>query len=212
MRAALPFAALMLLPGCATMTQQLDRESRLVDSPARDWRSVATSNDQDRLRGWRSAFVAGLKDARMTDAAKVAAEGALLAPDVALPGPAIPDRSFACRTIKLGVRSEGMPGYVAYPSFTCRIRAEHGLQRLVKLTGSQRPIGLIFPGDALRSVFLGTLMLGEETRPLQYGGDTERDMAGYVERIGPRRWRLILPSPAFESKIDVIELVPVPTR
>ena len=208
MRAALPLAALVLLPGCATMTQQLDREGRLVDSAGRDWRSVATGSDQDRLRGWRSAFVAGLKDARATDAANVAAEAVLLRPDAALTQPAIPNGSFACRTIKLGAQSEGMPGYVAYPAFTCRIRAEGGLQRLIKLTGSQRPIGLIYPGDALRSVFLGTLMLGEETRPLQYGGDTERDMAGYVERIGPRRWRLILPSPAFESKIDVIELVP----
>jgi hypothetical protein len=43
---------------------------------------------------------------------------------------------------------------------------------------------------------------------MQYGADPERDLAGYVERIGPNRWRLILPYPRFESMIDVLELVP----
>ena len=101
-----------------------------------------------------------------------------------------------------------MLNFVAYPQFTCRIRPERGVQGLAKLSGSQRPVGLVYPADALRLVFLGTLMLGDETRALQYGGDPDRDMAGYVERIGPRRWRLILPRPRYESQIDVIELVP----
>jgi hypothetical protein len=33
-------------------------------------------------------------------------------------------------------------------------------------------------------------------------------MAGYLQRIGDRRWRLALPQPHFESLFDVIELVP----
>jgi hypothetical protein len=33
-------------------------------------------------------------------------------------------------------------------------------------------------------------------------------MAGVVERIGERRWRLVLPYPNFESTIDVLELLP----
>ncbi|MEO7787102.1 MAG: DUF4893 domain-containing protein, partial [Sphingomicrobium sp.] len=94
--------------------------------------------------------------------------------------------------------------------FLCRVRSERHLQGFAKLNGSQRPVGLIFPGDAMRNVFLGTLMLGDESRAMQYGGDPDRDVAGYVERIGDRRWRLIIPHPAFESKIDVIELVPRP--
>ena len=56
--------------------------------------------------------------------------------------------------------------------------------------------------------FLGTLVLGDETRALQYGQDETRDVAGYVERIGPARWRLVMPKPHFESTIDVMELVP----
>ena len=80
--------------------------------------------------------------------------------------------------------------------------------RLTKLSGSQRYVGLIFPGDAIRAVFLGTLVLGDEQRALQYRQDEARDIAGYVERIGDRRWRLIMPQPRFESRLDVMELVP----
>ncbi len=76
------------------------------------------------------------------------------------------------------------------------------------LEGAQRPRGLIFDDEAARGVFLGTLMLGDETRPLDYGRDAKRDMAGYVERIGDKRWRLVLPQPHFESLFDIIEVTP----
>ena len=82
------------------------------------------------------------------------------------------------------------------------------MQSFAKLTGSQRPVGRIFPGDALRQVFLGTLVLGDEVRAMQYGTDPDRDVAAFVERIGPSRWRMVMPRPAFESTLDVIELVP----
>ena len=208
MRILIPIA-LLSLSACATMERQFDREGQLVDSPARDWRMVATANDRVRLRDWRSAFVGAVRAARSAgDGASIDREGALLHPDTALPGPAIPNGDYRCRTIKVGAKSAGMLNFVAYPQFTCRIRPERGVQGLAKLSGSQRPVGLVYPADALRLVFLGTLMLGDETRALQYGGDPDRDMAGYVERIGPRRWRLILPRPRYESQIDVIELVP----
>jgi len=204
-----PAAALLLLSGCTGMTRQLDREGALIDSPAADWRAVATDADHIRLREWRSTFVAALKAARAAGhGATIVAEGALLVPDAALPGPAIPAGRYACRTIKLGAKQPGLLDYLAYPAFTCQVSGDSGVKELVKRTGSQRPVGRIYPGDPLRGVFLGTLLLGDEDRTLQYGGDTERDMAGFVERIGPRRWRLILPRPAFESKMDVIELVP----
>ena len=60
----------------------------------------------------------------------------------------------------------------------------------------------------IRQAFLGKLVLGDETRAMQYGADAERDLAGWVERIGPNRWRLILPYPHYESLLDVVELVP----
>jgi len=60
----------------------------------------------------------------------------------------------------------------------------------------------------VREVFLGTLVLGDEVRASQYGQDELRDVAGYVERIGPQRWRILMPKPHFESQFDVMELVP----
>jgi hypothetical protein len=209
MRFLLPAAALTLLCACSPMERTLNREGAIIDQPARDWHLVATDADRARLRDWRGAFVEGLAAARRSGAgAKVDAEGALLAPDAALPGPAIPNGTYNCRVTKLGAKSAGLLDYIAYPAFTCRVRAERGLQGLAKLSGSQRQVGLIFPGDALRTIFLGTLMLSDENRAMQYGGDPDRDVAGYVERIGPRRWRLLIPRPTFESQIDVIEPVP----
>jgi len=35
-------------------------------------------------------------------------------------------------------------------------------------------------------------------------------MAGLIERIGTRRWRVVLPYPHFESVLDVVELIPAP--
>jgi hypothetical protein len=88
------------------------------------------------------------------------------------------------------------------------VRPERALQRLAKLSGPQRYVGLVFPGDPLRSVFLGTEVFADENRALQYGQDELRDVVGYVERIGPNRWRLIMPQPHFESQFNVMELVP----
>jgi len=202
-----PFASLslILLAGCVTAQQS----GAVIDRPSRDWRAIATPDDRDRLRDWRDAFVEGLREARAAGHdVDVTREGKLLEPDAALGGGAIPNGSYRCRVIKLGSKSEGMLPFVAYPAFNCRIRAERDVQGFAKLTGSQRQVGLIFPGDALRQVFLGTLLLGDEARSMQYGRDRDRDVAGFVERIGADRWRMIMPRPHFESDIDVLELRP----
>jgi hypothetical protein len=117
---------------------------------------------------------------------------------------------YRCRVIKLGAKAQGNLDYVSYPGFTCRVKPDRELQRLGKLSGSQRYVGLLFPNDAVRLVFLGSLVLGDERRALQYGQDETRDVAGFVERIGPNRWRLLMPKPHFESQLDVMELVPLP--
>jgi hypothetical protein len=181
----------------------------MVPEWSRDWHQVATANDRKRLRDWRSAFVDGLAGARKTGhSADIEREGALLNPDSALASGQIPNGTYACRVIKLGAKSEGLLDYVSYPPFVCRIEQERDLQGFAKLSGSQRQVGLIFPNDALRQVFLGTLVLGDEREARQYGQDETRDVAGYVERIGPNRWRMVMPRPAFESQVDVLELAP----
>jgi len=206
MRRLLP-AALLALSGCA----QFQGAPGVIAQPAQDWRSVVTASDRERLRDWRSSFVDALRSARGGGhAADIAREGRLLDPDAAIGGGPIPSGDYRCRVIKVGARTAGFLNYIAYPAFNCSIRQDGPLQDFAKLTGSQRQVGSIFPGDALRQVFLGTLVLGDESRAMRYGRDTERDVAGFVERIGPDRWRLIMPRPHFESQMDVLELVPSP--
>jgi hypothetical protein len=206
MRSALIFSASLLLAGCSVMRAP----NTVIPQQTRDWRASATADDRERLRGWRSTFAEALRAARAAGfSAAIAREGALLEPDSAIPGGPIPNANYRCRMFKLGAKSPGMLEFLAYPAFACRVRQERDLQGFAKLTGSQRQVGVIFPGDALRQVFLGTLVLGDESRAMQYGRDRDRDVASFVERIGPNRWRMIMPRPHFESKMDVLELVPV---
>ena len=202
----LPILALALTATACSVIQQ---PSGMIPEWTSAWRQVVTEDDQIRLRDWRSTFVGALGAARKSGhSAEIAREGPLLEPDAALVSPLIPNGLYRCRVIKLGAKAEGNLDYVAYPGFTCRIRAERNLQRLRKLDGSQRYVGVVFPNDALREVFLGTVALGDEQRAMQYGQDETRDVAGFVERIGPNRWRLLMPQPHFESQLDVMELVP----
>ena len=193
------------MAGCSTFEQP----TRMVAQSTRDWRRVATESDRERLRGWRAAFAEALAAAqRSGHGDEIAREGALLQPDAALGGGPIPNGEYRCRVIKLGAKSEGLLDYIAYPAFQCRVSASEPVRKLRKLTGSQRQVGLVFPGDAIRQVFLGTLALGDEQGALQYGQDETRNVAGFIEHIGPNRWRLIMPRPHFESVMDVMELVP----
>ena len=208
MRSLRPLLALTLLPlGACTPNE---RPTAGPVANAASWQTVATTEDRRRLREWRTAFATGLAQARAAGHADaITREGVLLQPDAAIGG-GIPNGDYRCRVTKLGARSAGLLPYVAYPAFNCRIATSGRLQAFTKLSGSQRHVGYIFPHDQLRTVFLGTLVLGGEQRAIPYGADTDRDLAGYVERIGPARWRLILPYPRFESLIDVVELVPAP--
>ena len=191
-----PLLLFALLPACSVIEQPAAMIPRWTTA----WRDASTADDEKRLREWRSSFVAALAAAKKAGhSTDIAREGRLLEPDSALGPPPIPNGTYRCRIIKLGAKTEGLLDYVAYPAFTCTIGAERGMQSFVKISGSQRIVGLIFPGDALRQVLLGTLVLGE---------DQTRDVAGYVERIGTNRWRLVMPQPHFESQLDVMELVP----
>lgn len=177
--------------------------------PGADWRQDVTPADVSRLHAVREAFVKALAEARAGNhAAEVAREGALLEPDAAIDGAMLPAGHYHCRTIKLGSQGDGGLAFVAYPAFDCIVTAEGMVSRFARLNGSQRPIGTLYPATVRQQVFLGTLALGDETRALNYGRDTDRNMVGAVERIGPGRWRMVLPYPRFESTLDVIELIP----
>lgn len=182
-----------------------------VSSDTVDWRRVATAADRERLRGWRRAWIDALAKASGSATAATLTEDPLLFdPDRALPGSTPPPGAYRCRVYKLGANGTAMRNITIYPDVDCHVTREGALSSLYKVAGTQRPVGLLFPETASRAVFLGTMVLGDETRPLKYGQDANRDLAGYVERIGEHRWRLVLPRPRFESLLDVVDIVPVP--
>jgi hypothetical protein len=116
--------------------------------------------------------------------------------------------AYRCRTIKLGSRGEGGLAYVAYPFFRCTIELTPGGDLvLTKATGSQRSRGLLYPDTDRRLVFLGAQAWGDETRYPAYGDNRERDQVGVFERIGSERWRLVIPWPRQEAKLEILELV-----
>lgn len=204
MRIAAAALIALSLGGCTR-----DGKLQLVDeAPETRWRMITTEQDRDRLRNWRKAWVEALPKARAVDAAAIAEQGQLFEPDQALDRAMPPAGDYKCRTFKLGGQRPEMRDFIAYPWFNCRIGGESELQSFTKLDGSQRPMGKIYAETDTRVIFLGALELGDETIPLTYGQDRKRDMAGYIERIGTSRWRLVLPWPTFESQIDVIELIP----
>jgi hypothetical protein len=202
-----PVAALLALASLAGCSVYREATSATVITSL-NWRQVATDADRERLRTWRKAWDEALPAARTANPGAIATDVDLYDPDRALAGAAIPPGDYRCRTVKLGAQGSGNRAYTPYPWFECRVADEGEVRSLHKLTGSQRPTGLLFRDTDSRAIFLGTLVLGDETSPLRYGIDATRDMAGYVDRIGPKRWRLVFPYPRFESLLDVTEIVP----
>lgn len=199
-------AAALIALSLAACTK--DGNLQLVkEAPETRWRMITTDQDRERLRNWRKAWVAALPEARKADAAAIAGQGPLFDPDRALDRAMPPAGDYKCRAFKLGGQRPEMRAFAAFPWFSCRI-GQGDLPSFAKLDGVQRPMGTIYAESDTRVIFLGALELGDETIPLTYGQDRKRDMAGYIERVGAERWRLVLPWPAFESQIDVIELVP----
>lgn len=166
--------------------------------------------DAAKIERLDEAWRAALADARREHAGELRRLGALADPKAGLRGRPQPSPDvYRCRTIKLG-SGGGLP-YVAYPYFRCRVDLSPGGDlSLAKITGSQRQVGQVCPVagrlEDRRTLFLGGMGLGSDAAPA-YGAGRDTDVAGVIERIGPRRWRMVTPWPAFESKLDVLELV-----
>ncbi len=210
---ALAAVLLFSVSGCATK----DRENRPrpvvsvePETKADIWQGVATDADRDRIARIGLAWQSALADARRQNARDVAAEASLLEPRSALARPAPTPGSYNCRLVKLGRTTTRAPAFEKFKPFFCYVEVEGELLTIVKQTGSQRPAGRLWEDDrADRLIFLGSLALGNEEQPLAYGDDPKRDTAGVLERIGPFRWRLVIPWPQDTSKLHVFELTPV---
>ena len=205
---------LVLVSGCETKPKLPPGLRPVIEvqppSKSNAWMPLATQADKDRLARIDSAWQQALTEAGKSFGAEMRKEGVLLRPRAALPRPAPTPGSYNCRLIKLGQASPKTRAYESFKPFFCYVEIEGDLLTIVKQTGSQRPAGRLWEDDnSERLIFLGSLALGDEQQPVAYGDDPRRDMAGVLERIGPFRWRLVIPWPQSTSKLDVFELTPV---
>ena len=177
----------------------------------RDWRSIVTAADRDRYTRRDAAWSLALQQARrQRGSGDLNSLGDLIDPDARRPSVIPAPGDYRCRTVKLGSQGgEDGLGYVIYGWFACRIEQTPNGLKFVKLTGSQRPSGLLFPEDDRHMVMLGSMALASEPPANSYGRRPDRDLVASLERIGERRWRLVIPWPQNESNLDLIELVPV---
>jgi hypothetical protein len=212
-----PLGGLLLASGCVSPKKEAVEEAprpqaviTVEEEP--EWMSVAAEADQGRIARIDEAWQAALEEARGGGfSAALKEEGELLVPDAALGAPSPPPGSYRCRVIKIGTQDGSGQAFTAYQPFFCYVEAEGSRLNITKQTGSQRPAGWLYKDhEEDRLIFLGTLALGDEKEPLPYGENLDRDMAGVIERVAPYRYRLVIPWPKTESKLDVIELVPAP--
>jgi len=201
----------LVLAACASTPPPPPPPSPTGGSAAlRDWRGIVTAPDRDRYSRREAAWSLALQQARrQRGSGDLTSLGDLIVPGAARPSVSPPPGDYRCRTVKLGSQGgeEGL-GYVVYGWFACRIEQTPRGLKFTKLTGSQRPAGLLFPEDDREMVMLGSMALAAEPPANSYGQRPDRDMVAVLERIGERRWRLVVPWPRAESNLDLIELVP----
>lgn len=200
MRGFLVLAFVLTMPSSVMAVKSSDAEKT-------PWKLMATQKDVERLTNWKAAFEQARQE---TVAAGYAADiekgGDLFKTDAAKPNSQLPAGFYNCSVTKLG---GPFVQFVQYPVFRCQVTFEGGRRQFVKLSGSQRPVGYMYKKDSKQSVFLGTIVLGNEAKLVTYGQDEDRNEAGLVERIGTKRWRILFPFPHYESTMDVIDLTPV---
>lgn len=206
MRRTDTIAALTVLMAFAGCASGRDR------APVTDWRAVATDDDRERIRSWRETWMAALRQARTAGkSADIDEAGLLLRPDASAGAPMPKPGDYVCRVFKIGRIGLAGSDFIAEPPAACRIEPSGKLLGIAKLEGPQRPAGWLYPdapGGVPRMIFLGSMRLADERRPLPYGGDPDRDMVGILERIGTDRWRLALPHPRWDAILTVVDIRP----
>ncbi|MFS0771607.1 DUF4893 domain-containing protein [Sphingomonas sp. 1P08PE] len=193
------------LAGCAGHRREPLRAAPTVTlAPEPAWRRTIGMADAQRIEALPAGWAAAWAQAGRRGTRSLKAEGDLLKPDAALNHPALPPGSYKCRSITMnraGVRKS--------PPFFCYVGSESGERvSFTKQTGTALPGGWLYPDEDQRYVFLGARQKRAGDTSLGYGEDQARDLVGVVERVGPFRWRLVLPG----SEFQVYELTPVPVE
>lgn len=209
MRLLLFIPAAAALSGCAGTP--VTRPALPLVEAEPGWRGVVSIEDAQRLEHvpatWESALAAVPARYRPL----VVHEGELLDPTSARDHPAPPPGSYRCRLVRLSDGTKGQPAVRAFPTNFCYIRGE-GANALsfAKQTGTELPGGWLHADGDRRLVLVGARQRVAGDTTLAYGQDTARDVVGLFERIGPFRWRLVLPWRDAGTGLDIYELIPVP--
>ena len=185
---------------------------QVVEEPG--WRRAASADDAGRVDRLAAAWqTARAQAARAGFSSLMAREGRLVDPAAALPRPAPTPGSYQCRLIRFAPPEARGPVLTAYQPFFCYVGIDRDSLSIIKQTGSQRPAGYLWDdGNPHRMIFLGSMALGSREEAGAYGSDPQRDMAGVFERIGPFRFRLVIPWPRSGATLDIFELVPSPEQ
>lgn len=199
-------------PARVTPEQQAAAPTGVAQGGTDAWRSVATAGDASLLGRLDQAWRLGRAEAETAGFARqVEALGPLVDPNAAQTGQLQPaPGAYRCRTLKLGRRVEGQgAAYVEQPWAACSVEMTPGGDLiLTKTTGAQRMRGLLYPDTDRRLVYVGTQAMGDAENTFSaYGETPSRDQVGVLERIGQNRWRLVLPWPKQDAKLELLEIV-----
>lgn len=200
------FLVLVLLSISACADDGLHLQSR--EQQIVNWHRRITEDDHARLSHWRTRMIAALEASRASNSQAIDGAGVALQPDTALEPVAFSAGQFRCQVLKIGAQDVSTPAFRALLTTRCVVTQEGKLLHLMTSGGPQRIQGMVYTDNSRRMILLGTMMLGDEAMAQMYGHDTTRDILGIVERVGDHHWRILCPSPHFESLFDVIDITP----
>ncbi|HWH17806.1 MAG TPA: DUF4893 domain-containing protein [Allosphingosinicella sp.] len=205
-------SCVLLLGACRTVPPDAPAPP-IVAQVAPGWRGEATPEDEARIQSLQVAWQRALDNAKKAGFRKqIAEEGKLLDPAAALPFPTPSPGSYMCRAVKLRPPAGGIRAFAAYKPFFCFVGADADRLFFTKQTGTERPSGYLWESENSKAlIFLGSMAVGAD-KAIPYGGDRRRDLAGVLERIGPLRFRLVLPRDVVQGHVDIFELLPAPVQ
>ena len=208
----LALAAAGLLAGCETARPEQPAPEAAItieQPPEPAWRGIMHPEDQNRLSDVETAWMRALDEARGGGfTRRLASEGALLEPDSALPRAALPPGSYRCRLIRIAPATRRQRALTTRGPYFCHVGADGPMLSLTQQTGTERPGGYLWEDGDQRMIFIGATARGREEVPPAYGDNAERNVVGILERIGPFRYRLVMPDPGGDATLEVLELVP----
>jgi len=208
---ALLVCTTLILSACQRVPPR-EGVSVTIEVPDEDaWTAVASPTDFDKVGSVAAVWTEALAAANKAGFRRqIEAEGELLDPAATQSMPPPPPGFYHCRIIRFGAPATRQRAFTAYKPFFCYVGVNEDRLALTKDSGSERHGGYLWADadNKNRMIFLGAVALGREKAPPAYGDNPTRDVAGVFERVDDFRFRLVLPRPRSEARLDVMELVP----